>query len=237
MTQLFNFPLLPLLERRLERIKAGDSREREVLINDYIPFIIKTISNILNKYIESESSDEYIVGLEAFNEAIDKYDSSKGKFISFASLVIRSRVTDFVRRQRRYHKELSDYSPDNDNYQISDADDNLTLKVEINEFDERLKSFGISLSDLVRESPKHKDTRVNALRIANHIYAKSELKQELLSRKRLPVTSIRRDLNISEKLINRSRVFIIASVLILDSEMECLKCYLSEVMGGAGNDI
>lgn len=237
MTQLLNFSFLPRLESRLERIKAGDSGEREMLINDYIPFIIKTISNVLNRYIESMNSDEYIIGLEAFNEAIDRYDPGKGKFISFASLVIRSRVTDFMRREQRYDKELAECLPDKGDYLISDADDNLALRVEINEFEERLKSFGISLKDLVRESPKHKDTRLNALRIAKHIYTKSELKQELFSRKRLPVMRIKRDLDISEKLINRSRIFIIASVLILDSEMECLKSYISGVMGGAGYDI
>lgn len=235
--QLICFPLTHQLENRIKKAKAGDIEEREVLINDYIPFIIKTVSNTLNRYIESEDSDEYIIGLEAFNEAIDKYDPGKGKFISFASIVIRSRVTDFMRRQKRYNDELMKCVSDQEDHQSYDTEDNLDLKAEIEEFEDRLKSFGITLNELVRQCPKHKDSRLNALRIARYIYSNGELKQELIRKRRLPVTSITRALSVSEKLINYNRIFIIASVLILDSDMECLKCYISEVVGGAENDI
>ncbi len=65
------------LENKLSNIKNGDEEERERLIKDYLPFIIKTVSNKINRYIETENSPEYIIGLEAFNEAIDKYDFPK----------------------------------------------------------------------------------------------------------------------------------------------------------------
>ena len=74
---------------RLDKAKAGDSLEREKLIQEYIPFIIKTVSNKINRYIESENSEEYSIGLMAFNEAIEKYEKTKGSFIAFAELVIK----------------------------------------------------------------------------------------------------------------------------------------------------
>lgn len=244
MQHLLHLPVKDRLEHRVARIKEGDAGEREALIEDYIPFIIKSVSNTTNRYIESENSDEYIVGLEGFNEAIDKYDLSKGKFISFASLVIKSRVTDFLRKQDKYSIELLQCMSEETLHSISEADDSISditdsivLRDEIEEFAVKLKIFDITFCDLVRESPKHKDTRQNALRIAQYIYSKDELKQELMRKKRLPVTKLINELNVSEKLIYRSKIFIIAAVLILDSNMDCLKCYISEVGGGGRNGI
>lgn len=79
----------------------GDKQEREKIIEEYIPFIMKTVSTVTNKYIESENSEEYSVGLEAFNEAINKYDSKSGNFISFAKIVISSRTKDYLRKTKK----------------------------------------------------------------------------------------------------------------------------------------
>lgn len=244
MQNLLYLPVIRQLDGRMARVKAGYTGERETFINDYIPFIIKSVSNITNRYIESERSDEYIVGLEAFNEAIDKYDSSKGRFISFASLVIKSRVTDFLRKQDKYSVEILQYAPEETlygkaeaDYYISDITDSIALKDEIKEFADKLRDFGITFCDLVRESPKHKDTRLNALGIAHYIYSRNELKQELMCKKKLPITKLIKELNVSEKIIYKSKIFIIAAVLILDSSMDCLKGYISEVGGGERNDI
>jgi len=235
---ILRFPVNERLEYRIARIKEGDPEERESFIADYIPFIIKTVSGITNSYIEYENSDEYIIGLEGFNEAIDKYDFSKGKFISFASLVIKSRVTDYLRKQEKFDKEVlhclseeSIYKMSEYDYGISDATDRIALRNEILEFEEALKMFNITFNDLVNESPKHKDTRQSALCIAQYIFSKAELKQELMKKKRLPITRLIKELNISEKLIYRSKSFIIAAVLVMDSNMDCLKSYISEAGG------
>ena len=92
------------VEKRLEVIKGGDLEERNKLIEDYIPFIIKTVSKQLNRYIETENSDEFSIGLIAFNEAIEKYNSDKGIFLKFAELVISNRIKDNLRKK---HQVLS----------------------------------------------------------------------------------------------------------------------------------
>ena len=84
----------------LQKIKSGDRLLKDRFISDYQPFIIKSVSQILNnKYIDIENSEEYSVGLIAFNEAIEKYDVNKGKnFMKFAELVIRRRMVDYFRK-------------------------------------------------------------------------------------------------------------------------------------------
>lgn len=229
---------------RLDKAKAGDSLEKEKLIQEYIPFIIKTVSNKINRYIESENSEEYSIGLMAFNEAIEKYEKSKGSFIAFAELVIKSRITDFLRKSIKYNeifvldnfeeREVDSgivHDPSND---FSEA---IVLKDEIKELEKTLRIFDITFSDLVEEAPKHADTRQKSLMIAKYIASNPELKEELLRKKNLPSSQLVKTLNITPKILKRSRKFIIATVLIIDSDLDIIRDYISKVGGGVVNDI
>jgi RNA polymerase sigma factor len=209
---------------RLQRIKDGDEVERERVIEEYIPFIIKSVSSCINHYIETENSEEYSVGIQAFNEAIDKYDRSKGKFISFARLVIQSRMTDYIRKTANKVETVP--LQDIETRGKDCFTEQLLFKEEIKEFEMKLKDFNITLEDLVTESPKHVDTRANAVKIAKHIVNHPEIKTELFRKKTLPVTQLIRTIDVTEKILKRSRKFIIATVLILDSDSEKLKTYV-----------
>ncbi|MDF2546646.1 MAG: polymerase sigma-I factor [Anaerosolibacter sp.] len=244
MARLLNFLKKDSLTNRLKKIKDGDSQEREIFIEEYIPFIIKTISNTTNRYVESENSEEYSVGLEAFNEAIDKYEGSRGTFISFAELVIKSRVTDCLRRASRHMVSvpISQYDDEQEQQieaQLKTEDFTVAfeLKDEMRAFEEQLKAFDITFSDLVNEAPKHVDTRVNSIQIAKFVATHQELKDELFRKKTLPGTKITKELNVTLKMLKRSRKFIIAAVLILDSDLELLKNYIYEIEGGVADGI
>lgn len=233
----------PLINKRLEKIRAGNESERDKFIREYIPFVIKTTSDYLNRYIESENSDEYSIAIEAFNEAIDKYNPSKGSFISFARLVIHSRLKDFFRKKNKNKQIIlfSQLEENTDKVQkschIEDFVDSLTIKEEIKQLEFKLSQFNITLMDLVKQSPKHQSTRVRAIGIAKHIVRKDELKESLLRKKMLPSSKLIKDLNVSYKILKRSRKFIIATVLILDSNLELLKNYISETERGAANGL
>jgi len=74
----------------INKIKAGDKLLREEFINSYTPYIIRTVSNLTGKYVDVENSDEFSVGLAAFNEAIDSFDEGKNMFFfKFSTLVIK----------------------------------------------------------------------------------------------------------------------------------------------------
>lgn len=233
MAKISDFFKKNTLIKRLEKIKTGDIDEREKLIQEYIPFIIKTISTATNRYVESENSEEYSIGLEAFNEAIDKYDKSKGGFIGFAELVIKSRVLDYLRKMRKHSPSIaiSQFNEDDqkkiyNNFKEDDFTDSMVLQDEIKEFELKLKSFDITFQDLVKYSPKHNDTRQNAIRIAKYIADNEEVKDELMRKKTLPTSKLISSLDTTAKILKGSRKFIIAAVLILDSDLDILKHYI-----------
>ena len=68
----------------------------------YLPFVKDT---------SHESDDEFSIGLIAFNEAIQKYNSEKGhSLISFSELLIKRRVIDYIRSQSRNMSISIDFS-------------------------------------------------------------------------------------------------------------------------------
>lgn len=242
MARLINFFKKDSLTNRLDKIKQGNKEERENLIQEYIPFIIKTVSSKTNRYIESENSEEFSIGLEAFNQAIDKYDKDKGAFIAFAELVIQSRITDYMRQTKKFNTTIpiSQFEEEEsyileESLRTEDFSKEYELKDEIEEFEQSLKEFDISFSDLVKEAPKHKDTRLNAMSIARYISENHGLKEELMRKKTLPGSKLIKELDITLKVLKRSRKFIIAAVLIYDSDLDILKQYISNLEGGAAD--
>lgn len=234
MTDLLKIFKKNSLVKRLYRIKMGDKLEREKIIEEYIPFIIKTVSSVTNRYIESENSEEYSVGLEAFNEAINKYESKSGNFISFAKIVISSRTKDYLRKIKKDSKVISinqfpkeEQENIQNNLKTQDFVESVVLKEEIKIFENKLKGFDITFDDLLKEAPKHNDTRINAINIARYIFENNSIKTELMEKKRIPNSKIIKDLNVTQKILKRSRKFIIAAVIILEGDSDLLKSYIT----------
>ncbi|MGE4282744.1 MAG: RNA polymerase sigma-I factor [Clostridia bacterium] len=243
-----NFPLRHLdkepLTGRINRIRNGDFQEHEQLIKDYIPFIMKTISDTTNKYIESENSEEFCIGLEAFDEAIKKYDNTRGSFLAYAKQVIKSRIIDLIRKTNKYKLTIpmsqfdeKEHCKIEEQCISKDFVECLEVKEQIEQFKDKLKQYDITFSDLVKTSPKHKDTRFHVLCIIKYIASHEDLRKELIRKKQLPNIKLINDLNISIKTLNRYRKFIIAAVLILDSDLDILKSYISDLEGGAFRDL
>ena len=82
------------------------SADKNKIIQDHIPFIIKTVSDLTGRYVTLDD-DEMSIALLAFNEAIDKYDNTKGAFLAFARLVIRSRLLTYLQTEQVSHQILS----------------------------------------------------------------------------------------------------------------------------------
>jgi len=88
---------------------VDDKRKRDLFIEAYKPFIAAVVSKICGKYKQYGIDEELSVGLLAFNEAIDKYDG-RGSFLSFAKLVIKSRLYDYFRFIKRHSGSESLYN-------------------------------------------------------------------------------------------------------------------------------
>jgi len=220
----------------INKIKAGDKLLREEFIKSYTPYVIRTISNLTGKYIDIENSDEFSVGLAAFNEAIDSFDEEKNiYFFKFSTLVIKRRLTDYARHNKKHcHVYPFTYFEDkNINYfeQMhlkSEIDLQSTYEIgkEIELYEQKLREFGISLELLAKSAPKHKDSKYLCLKIAKVIADNQGLFSKLERTRNIPKTELLRLLKINKKTIERNRTFIIAAALIFGNDFYLLKDFI-----------
>jgi len=234
------------LEERVKDIQQGDEDDKNNLIQEYIPFIKKVLVNQLGSYIQVENDDSFSVGLIAFNEAIEKYDGDRGNFLTFASMVIKSRLIDQFRKKSSRPKEVYinqfQREEDEDHYtenimREEGFESGIEIKLDFASLVHKMKDFGVSLDDLIQEAPKHQDTRRTAIEIGTHVFENRGLCKRFLSTGNLPTNDIIRDLNVSRKVVQRSRKFIIAIILILNSDLDTLKGYISSSERGQSNDL
>jgi RNA polymerase sigma factor len=228
------------LEETVLSIQNGDLLLRNELINSFKPFIAKTVSSVCRRYI-NESDDEFSIGLIAFNEAIDKYSTTKGSsLLAFAETLVKRRVIDYLRSQARQRDIILDLSSDkNDEDQTQsflEAEKSMQeyeklqeaekRREEIHLYQKRLLEFDVSFSDLVDNSPKHTDARKGAISIAKTLVSDPALNEILITKKRLPIKQLEEKVSVSRKTIERNRKYIIAVALILNGGFLYLHEYL-----------
>lgn len=221
----------------LHQIKNGDKLLRNQFISDYKPFIIKSVSQILNnKYIEIENSEEYSIGLIAFNEAIDKYkDDKKCAFKKFSYQVIQRRLIDYRRQQKKNTAlpfssfEMDETGDFEEKFLKSDTFDHvyhLEIREEFYSLVKKLDDYGISLNDLVKTMPKHKDSRKMCVKIARHIVEDKNLYDKFKTKKTIPIKNLAKHIDVSQRTVERNRKYIITLALILQSDLEIIKDWL-----------
>ena len=229
------------LEDKVDRIQNGNQALRNQLLEDYQPFIKKITSKVCNRYI-NHSMDEFSIGLSAFNEAMDQYRKGQGsRFLTFADMVIRRRVIDYIRKEARQNKyvylepeELDEEGRLEDSF----AEQKAALDVyeiekqrevrmfEIEEYEQLLKKFSITFKVLSKNCPKHIDARENAKMIAKLIADDHVLSGYLLEKKQLPIKYLLALVTCSRKTIERNRKYIISVALIHLGGFNALKSYI-----------
>ncbi|MFP7295904.1 RNA polymerase sigma factor SigI [Neobacillus niacini] len=232
------------LEESVLLIQQGDHLLLNEIIDSYKPFIAKNVSAVCKRYIY-ETDDEFSIGLIAFSEAIEKYSPDRGSsLLSFAEVIIKRRVIDFIRTQTKNQHVSIDltYSSLEDESagmvivnELSLEDykkksDEELRKDEIMQFQTLLSSFDLSFNDLVENSPKHADARINAITVAKLLVDDQELVSFLIDKKRLPIKQLEKKVNVSRKTIERNRKYIIAIALILSNDYVYLNDYLRGVL-------
>ncbi|WP_010246332.1 RNA polymerase sigma-I factor [Acetivibrio cellulolyticus] len=216
----------------VKKIQAGDKNLKEELIRDNIPHITRVVSNIVGTYVDNKNSEEYSIGLTAFNEAIDKYDEKRnGDFFKYSNMVIKHRIIDKKRKDKR-HSDVLPLSSIEDNcnlsYQLSTSNsynqfEKIELKEELLSFESSLNEYGISMQDLIISSPKHADSRRQCIKIARIIAEDEQLFFNMDRKKCIPLSDLLKMVKVNQKTIVRNRKFIIAVSLILRSNLDDLK--------------
>lgn len=211
-----------------DNLKGIDNSE---FIKEHIPFIIKTINEITGRYICLDNDEEISIGLLAFNEARQKYDYSKGHFLPYAKLVIKSRILNYLKKEKNNNFKESLEKLREDGFDFSQElynpieNQDILIK-EIDILKTTIKGFGFELDDLVEESPKHKDTRNRSIELSKKINDDNKIKESMYTKKRLPIKAISIKYVISQKIIKGSRKFIITVVIVLDKNLRNLKLWV-----------
>ncbi|CEO10003.1 RNA polymerase sigma factor SigI [[Clostridium] sordellii] len=216
------------MDLKTDNLKDIDSNE---FIKEHIPFIIKTINEITGRYICLDNDEEISIGLLAFNEARQKYDYSKGHFLPYAKLVIKSRILNYLRKEKNNNLKESLEKLREDGFDFSQVlynpiENQDILIEEMNILKTTIQDFGFELDDLVEESPKHKDTRNRAIDLSKKINDDNKIKESMYTKRRLPIKEISIKYVISQKIIKGSKKFIITVVIVLDKNLRNLKLWV-----------
>lgn len=219
--------------------QSGDAHAMDHLLLSYAPFMKKTAGQVCKRFI-SDQDDEYSIALSAFHEAIHGFNQEKNaSFLTFAHMVIRRRVIDFIRKESTRNEFSHDFQGmSEDESARSTVDTSASVKdyadkqqtiersQEIAEYEKMLHEFGMTFRDLVKASPTHEDSRITAVQIAQLVAETEEYWEYLQTKKRLPVKEIERLVEVSRKTIERNRKYIIAVAILLMSDLHYLKEYL-----------
>ncbi|WP_200901479.1 RNA polymerase sigma-I factor [Paenibacillus sp. DMB20] len=215
------------IETAIKRAQEGNRSERDWIIEQYRPFILRTVSRVCKRQIRWEH-DEASIGMIALNEAIDRYDGRMGKsFDNFAYLMIHNRLVDEFRRQGKISKSESVILNDNgdlfdqtsseiaSSLEVYNREQSATeLAMELLAYDEALQEFGVTLEELEDCSPKHRDTRKQMIQIAKRFSEEPDWIDILKKTKRLPIKKMLEIFKVGHKTLERNRKYIIALVLI-----------------------
>ncbi len=239
-------------------LSAKDSEEQfNELVKENKRFILSTAYKTTHHFV-TESDDEWSISLIAFREAVVSYDESKGAFKSFAAMVIKRRLLDYMKSEARHISEIPIEPESMDGDPESTEDDNITsiqselreknrekseaafhsmnnpLKDEIEAVQQLLSDYGFSFFDLTECSPKAGKTKEACAKAVCAILESEELIKTLREKKTLPVKELVTASGVKKKLLDRHRKYIIAAVEILNGEYPLLAYYMDYIKKGLG---
>lgn len=215
-----------ILNTKVIRVKHDESK-RNQFIEEHIPFVIGKVSKITNRYICTEEDDAFVIGLEAFDEAISRFDSDKGNFLPFAEQVIRSRVTDWMRKEKR----LRDRTTTIQQKEISDSSDleyEFILRDEIFNLKKELAMFNVTFDDLVEKAPKKRKTLRKVTGIGKEASNSKSIVKKLFATRKLPMKDISDYVEVTLRIIKTHRDFIISVMVIKIKKFNLVDNFLIE---------
>ncbi len=190
------------------------------------------------------------IALIGFHEAIESYEKNKGSFVKFASLVIKRRIIDYQRREKRYRMDVSLSADASDGNGVIVADtiesgerphdkvhEREAVKQEIEELSRELGEYGITMSDVAKNCPRQERT-VGACRKALMFARENRDITEMLKRTgRLPIAALSEGAEVEKKTLERHRKYIVTLLLIYSNGYDSIRDHLRQIFdigeGGA----
>jgi RNA polymerase sigma factor len=225
------------LQEEVLEVKKG-SMDINIFIEKYKPFIFSTIKELKGRYID-ESDELSTVGMLAFKEAVDSFDPAKGNFYSFAKKVIKLRLIDHYRKNKKrkekvipifedteYKNKLSKIEQDQAFDQYLIEEETKLRREEIKEYVQELKEYDINLKELEKLSPRKKKLKEMYYSSANYIVEDEDLYKNFIETQRLPAKELSENLKINRKQLDRGRKYIISLIILKKGNYEMLSEYI-----------
>lgn len=232
------------MQKKIEQLvfeaKSNDAKFTQ-LVRQNTDFILKTAGNTCRHYVDT-SSDEWSIALSAFHEAVTAYAENKGNFYLFAQLVIKRRLTDYMRKQYRVRPEVSvppevfSGNAEEDDVmgqaiqaevlqQVAVAPQN-NIALEIEAISAVLSEYGFGFMDLTECSPKAGKTKRSCAAVIRVMLTRKDLIERLREMKTLPIKILEKEYGLHRKILERHRKYIIAAIEILSGDYPYLAEYL-----------
>lgn len=225
------------INARIAAIKNNDE-EINRFVNEYKPFIASCTEKVAGRYVRYGEDDELTIAMMGFVEAIKAFDSTRGNFLSFSQNVIKRRLIDYYRKEKRHSNVISldSYmSEDSEEFDLSSresiekyAQDRLGeyRRLELGQLGRELSEYEITFFDLASVSPKQDRTHKTCSEIAGFLLSRPELIKLIKEKKYLPVADIINALKVPRKIVERSRKYIIAVVIIASGDYQYIRDYV-----------
>ena len=230
-----------------------DEGSLEILITENKDLILRCASRAAGRFL-TDSDDEWSVALMAFHEAVGAYQEDKGHFEALASTVIRRRVIDYLRSERRYDMELS-VAPETFGGELEEDPTALQMEVrsataglsetqestrpgtsatrdEIDAVQQLLSGYGFSFFDLTECSPKAGKTKNSCALAVRTLLADPALLEKLRNSRTLPIKELSVRSGVSRKILDRHRKYIIAAAELLSGDFPILAEYMAFIRKG-----
>lgn len=220
------------VEERVQLIQNGRQQLREELIRELESTVIQFISMMSHRRIE-RSDDEYSIGLQALDEAIERYDEKRGiPFKAYWERVVRCRLINFWRNEKRQLPQIQQDVEMEGAFLTAeglDLEERIQMKWEMAAWENCLGVYGIELDDLIDSAPKHRSKRERLYRHAKMIAADPQMREELFSGK--TSKAMAEKLGVSRRTLKRDRTYLIGLTLLLTQDLPTLQQYLAPILG------
>ena len=225
--------------RAIEAAANPDIKER--FLSEEKAHILRLAAVILKHRI-TDSDDEWSIALIATSDALDNYTMEKGDFWAYAAVVVRNRLYDYLRKQKRIGDHETGVAPEAFTGDIGeDSETNAAalsvaamssdtvvdsdLKQELIALNDELSTYGVSYSDLAECSPKSEKTRRDCGLAVAAIFLPPPLIDMIRQKKRLPLSDIEKRSKVKRKLLDRHRKHIIAAAIVFSEDYPILREY------------
>lgn len=226
------------IDSMLKRAQS-DSKAADAVIEQYLPFIKAETAKFLSRPLSGDD-DELSIAMFAFYEALMSYEAKKGSFFSYASVSIKNRLIDHVRKEEKNRGTLSlssKVSSDSDRTleetieseknEIEEFESRTATREEIEEYSNELLSYGLTLSDIALNCPKQERSFKTCMKVLSFALENEKVFDHLLLTKKLPLSLISKGCGVSEKFLDRTRKYLIGILLAYTNGFEIIRGHLN----------